>query len=544
MSVDKGVTYREKSNNNKVTFTFSTYAETPIGDFPVTYTYNKGTNTWTHYVGENAGTIVGSWKLKDLVFVPAVTNALNANFDNTVLTTRIDSLTPVTDHVDNASVGIINSISGKIAEIVSGTNEGYNRITVTNSVDHLNHTYSDTSINDIDDIIDYFNSFIVSDLSQYSSGYITNFDMGRSANSASYDLEAIPEGQYSVTMPTSANRYHLKDAPYDMFCIPYGNKRITNSKVVGFTAFNHFQDTAISIAQGLAKELGSNIIDLQLVPYCPMTGLTYSTYGININDASTRRYTIVEDNNNAPACLILWSTASKGTKNITYNITVDDTKISNQCDLYRLVSPNYNGQFEFNPAMNDGASIFNIDFTYIPYQPYIHINPVFTRMYGRNYKDARGLICGGDFSLSYLTDKWAEYQVQNKNFSNIFDREIQNMQVNHKYDMIQSGVGAAVGAVGQGVTMGVLTGNPIAGVAAGAVSAVGGAVDLAVKEELYNEAISYKTDIHNYQLDNIKALPYSLAKCSTININNKIFPFIEYYSCSDEEREAFANKIA
>ena len=30
---------------------------------------------------------------------------------------------------------------------------------------------------------------------------------------------------------------------------------------------------------------------------------------------------------------------------------------------------------------------------------------------------------------------------------------------------------------------------------------------------------------------------------SAFTANNKIFPFLEFYSCTDEEKEAFANKL-
>ena len=47
-----------------------------------------------------------------------------------------------------------------------------------------------------------------------------------------------------------------------------------------------------------------------------------------------------------------------------------------------------------------------------------------------------------------------------------------------------------------------------------------------------------------YQLDNIKALPYTLTKVSAYNPNNKIFPVLEYYTCTETEKIALANKIA
>ena len=58
------------------------------------------------------------------------------------------------------------------------------------------------------------------------------------------------------------------------------------------------------------------------------------------------------------------------------------------------------------------------------------------------------------------------------------------------------------------------------------------------------EAIDYKQDLFGYQLGNIKALPNSIAKSTAYNIINKIFPIIEFYDCTEEERTIVAKKIA
>ena len=44
-------------------------------------------------------------------------------------------------------------------------------------------------------------------------------------------------------------------------------------------------------------------------------------------------------------------------------------------------------------------------------------------------------------------------------------------------------------------------------------------------------------------MGNIKALPYSITKTSALTANNKLFPFVEIYECSDEEREAYYLKL-
>ena len=221
--------------------------------------------------------------------------------------------------------------------------------------------------------------------------------------------------------------------------------------------------------------------------------------------------------------------------------------MSNQVDMMRLVSPNFASQFEFNPARNDGVSYFNVDYTYLPLGSYIHVNPDFKGLYGKDFNDARGLICQGDFSIMYLNDAWKSYQTQNKNYLEIFNREVSNLETNYKYQRINSVLSTITGAIGTGIGIGALVGGAGgvgAGAAAGAASLGGGIADLVIQQQLHNEQLDYKRDMFGYQLDNIKALPHSIAKTTAYTENNKIFPILEYYTCTDEEKEAVANKIA
>lgn len=68
-------------------------------------------------------------------------------------------------------------------------------------------------------------------------------------------------------------------------------------------------------------------------------------------------------------------------------------------------------------------------------------------------------------------------------------------------------------------------------------------MDVEMNKALHNEAIDFAKDNFGYQLENIKALPNTLNKVSSLVATSKIFPFVEYYTCTDEEREAFRNKI-
>ena len=225
-------------------------------------------------------------------------------------------------------------------------------------------------------------------------------------------------------------------------------------------------------------------------------------------------------------------------------------KISNECDMYRLCSPNYNGQFQFTASKLNGITGFNVDYTYLPYSPYIHINPNFQGLYGKDFDDARGLICQGDFSISYLSNAWETYQVQNKNYANIFARQKSNLETTQEVQRAQQIFNAVTGSVMGGAT-GALSGAKgglpgiIAGVVVGtAASTVGGVLDVAQGDKLRNEALSYQQDMYNYQLDNIQAMPDSIAKVTAYTRNNKIFPILEYYTCTDIEKKAIANKIA
>lgn len=223
-------------------------------------------------------------------------------------------------------------------------------------------------------------------------------------------------------------------------------------------------------------------------------------------------------------------------------LTANDIKVANECDKYRLCSPNYNGQFEFNLAKNGDVNYFNVDCSYKPFNPYIHVNPQFGGLYGRDFNDARGLICSGDFSLPQITSAWANYEANNKNYENIFNRQIQNLEITQNNQRLADIVGGISSAATVGMGAGLLVGGPI-GAAVGIGSAASGVADYFINENMRKEQMSYTKDMYSYNLQNIKAIPYSLTKVSAINSNNKLYPFIEYYTCTDEEKDALINKL-
>ena len=179
----------------------------------------------------------------------------------------------------------------------------------------------------------------------------------------------------------------------------------------------------------------------------------------------------------------------------------------------------------------------------MPYNPYIHISPTFDGLYGQDYGDSRGLICQGDFSLASVSDAWVQYQIQNKNYQNIFNREIAQMDKTRNYERIEESISAVAGSF-QTSAQGFMVGGGWGAAIGGTLGLAAGIGDVAISESRYQANKAYKKDIFNLQLDNVKALPYSLSKTTAFTVNNKIFPIVEYYTASYEEKDIFAETIA
>lgn len=367
-------------------------------------------------------------------------------------------------------------------------------------------------------------------------------------------IARLAEGS-SASLRITSNANQLQDAPYSMFALPYPDE---DKSFVFDNGIEMTRSLSMSIAMALAVKGGESVYDLQLLPYCPFRKIIDpddNTFSIS-NLVVEQDYAVLARTNISPVQplgYIFFPQKSSFTLNIPLETPIEftDVKMRNQCDMWRLVSPNYNGQFEFNAMRNGGVERFNVDCTYLPQQPYIHINPNFSLLYGSDFNDARGLICGGDFSLPREIDAWQNYKLQNKNFQEIFDRQISNMEVTQKYQRIGD-IASAITGTGAGAAAGALAGGSILpgigtpiGAGIGAVaSAAGSIVDYYINEKLRTEAMDYTKDLFNFNLDNIKALPQSISKTTAYTYNNKIYPILEYYTCTEVEKRAVANKIA
>lgn len=357
------------------------------------------------------------------------------------------------------------------------------------------------------------------------------------ADSVKFAAVLSQQGTYSLLV--QKDRYTLKDGPYDMFIMPYGDVTLKNGNEF---SVQYNKKTAMSIAQGIAKNLGSFIYDIQILPFCPATGFIIDGSTIDINSTNSKRYSKIMSRDTIRGAII-WCTASSGSKYIPYVFNgITNKKLFNCTTKFRLSAGNYAAGFDFSPVKNEGVLGMHVDYTYIPYSPYIRVAPNFGGLYGKDFKDCRGLIIQGDHSITYLSDKWVEYQINNKNYLNAFNRQMENMDVQRTYQRAEQILSSTVGALSAGVQVGSVL-NAGAGIAAGAASAIGGIADTIISEQLYNENKSYAKDQFQYSLGNVQALPNTLAKVVAYTPNNKIVPVLEVYYGTAEDNLAFCNMI-
>lgn len=353
-------------------------------------------------------------------------------------------------------------------------------------------------------------------------------------------------------------RNHLVDQVYDMFAIPYGPLEVKD----GADTYTCNKDIGLAIAQAFVTTLGSDVVyDLQMLPYCPVREYIQSdgTFDITTSD-NTKVRPIYFGDNLIPINYVFYCTNSK-IDNITlmhkvndawtpYSVEITDTKLQYNTEMYRLSSPNFASSFEFNAAQNGGVNSFKFSATYKPYNPYIRVRPEFGRMFGEDFRDGRGLIIQGDFSIPTMSNAWVNYELQNKNYLNSFNREIQSMNLQNKIasenDIWQAVAGSVQGTASGAVAGGMVGGGygAIAGAVIGGVSSVAGGIrDIENNRKLRNDAISKAKTLFNYQMDNIKALPDTIRNVGALTIDNVLVPVLEFYQASDDEIDTFNKKM-
>ena len=339
------------------------------------------------------------------------------------------------------------------------------------------------------------------------------------------------------------------DAPYYMWCMPYGEiDMLVSIGGVDKTVKSNGR-LNLAIANYIANKNSQNkTFDVQILPYCPLPDEYLLGGAVHVMDHEITDHQTITSHTSPSTVLgyIFACPAATFTRRIVWNTygKWKSNKLSDICQKTRIYAPNYSASFEFSPARNGAQNQINVRCTYMPIQPYIRIAPVWGGLYGNETfeNDPRGLICGGNYSIARLNDQWVNYQEQNKNLEAIFNREIQHMDIQRKYERISqvaSAVAGTVSGAATGVAGGAMAGGAVGaavgGIAGGIGAGITGAIDVSIADKLYQESKSYATDLHAMQLGNVQALPRSLAKTTAFHVDNRYFPIIVNYLPTDEE---------
>lgn len=479
---------------------------------------------------------------------------LERAFDNTA--DDLNSAGATTVYINDGAVSLLKSAEGKIVKIGEDT---YYRVKLV-SQDFTTTIYQVAAAT----YPVYFNAMsnfclntTINDTSNLFSGEANDYSFSLVVKGTQYYLDLEPiEDKIEVVIPST--RRILSDAPYSMFAIPYGSLIITEGPIVSLGIGN--EDIATQISSAISRQMSGQIYDIQLLPYCPLRRIISGTNSVSLaNITENIDYNFIT-HNDIKIGFMVWVENSQFTFDINrLELNPYDVKTTNQCITRRLCSPNYSAIYEFNDAKLKGIQGFNIDCAYKPYTPYIHIWPKGGNgsLYGADFNDPRGLICSGDFSMSATQDQWQLYELNNKNYQNMFDRQIETMDLTHSIQKeqeiwqmvmgaIQSGVSAAqtgayVGQLGGPAAMGISAG--VAGAAGLGLSLAAGARDIQLQGQLRENERSQAYDMFRMSNENIQAMPDTLTKVSAFNPNNKIFPVMETYSATEKEISAFQDYI-
>lgn len=365
-------------------------------------------------------------------------------------------------------------------------------------------------------------------------------------------------GSLSITVNFTSSANKLAGQPYCMATFPYGGYiRYWNVGIDPYIS----QELALNLASAISEALGSYVVDIQLLPFCPVQEriLPLSPHGtqqvvyVSPTMIANQDYNnIVQDGGNIGA--IFFANSDSFTVNLGHSISTPTSpiqfKVGHETEMYRLVSPNQNGVFEFSAEANGGVSTFWAKCTYKPFNPYIYIYPEFGNLYGSSFNDGRGLICGGQFSLPQVSDQWVNYCLNNINYENSFNRQTESLELQNKYAKVQDWFnmfsGTATAAAG-GALAGARFGGPYGAIggaiAGGTLGLAGGIADVSINNQLRQDQMDLRQDLQQMDWQNIQARPDSITKISAFDISNKIFPVLEFYSSTQEEKTALTNYL-
>lgn len=404
------------------------------------------------------------------------------------------------------------------------------------------NAYNPTIASNFGSMISYFNSNKPTQ-AEMSSGVYTMSYYNDASRFQESDLKIMTEledyylefveasSNISTSVDSPSNRTHLSSQPYDMFMLI--NEDNISYKV-GVTDYVSNHEVNINMAQAICQASGGGSYDIQIVPFNPMRGTilsdgTLNFYGYDVHE-------IKDADKNVVGHYVMCNSAD-----LKFTLDKDELKFNPEdykkdynLKQYRLCSPNQETMFEFSPAMNGGIETWEISANYRPYASYIKVQPTWKWLYGEpiynNKTDFRGLVYNSALCVTQLSEAWANYISNNKNYQQLFDNEVGTLT---KQQAIQ------MKAMEDTLGLRSYTGMPIGSI----LRVIGGSKDIDMTRELNNLALSKMETDFKYQMDNIKSMPTTIKKLTNITEDTRVFPFIEIYSASSVEEQSFEYKM-
>ena len=466
---------------------------------------------------------------------------------------KYDSYTPYiptfTGTSKDSDVESWESVNNQYVRIKGGSEAGVYRISTSSST-------GTEQTKDVTTGSGTIYTVMTSQSGELKTAYNLGGDPGNGSMSVLYKervhtLTAVKQTDASKQLIIPADHPHTNNATYDVFCIPYRpGKKLTLYGPSGIhEVFSMSSESTLTLASEIAIQMGASLYDLQILPYCPILSFIKKLPEPALVLPDPKYYTKSKKGETELTEGIFWVPDITVESTINYKVQVPtdpiEAKVFNECTKYRLCAPNGNGAFDFSPLLNEGVSKFNVFMTLKPYQPFIRIAPDFGGLYGDEFKDYRGLILSGDYSVPRNNDAWIQYIQANKNYLLTFNRQIQNMEFNQRMARIEAAPNAITGALsaaGTGAVIGSFAGP--AGMTAGAVGAGvtsfgAGLTDMFLMNRKFAEQASMTRDNFMYSTGNIAARPDTIASVGSFTNSNKLVPYIEIYDCTDIEKDAF-----
>ena len=234
-----------------------------------------------------------------------------------------------------------------------------------------------------------------------------------------------------------------------------------------------------------------------------------------------------------------------------YTDMADLTEINKECDTIKIVSPSRASQYLFRPYNNDGIMEFKTKITLRPYNTIIYVRPSTKGLLMYDYDDKDCLIISEDFSLTAVTSEWTNYIYNNRNYNDVFERQIQGREFERTWERkIEEAQKKSDEWTSRNISAqkaSTYTGNlPIISSVAGAIGTAFqdqtylqmAQIDRQYNEAMYQEGIQLSRDLFEMQLENVQSQPIVPSKISTLDA--KLLPgvYLEYYSSNPSELQA------